>query len=102
MTYHIQGVYLYNFYSPVSHSDFFIINIAIAATHILAASILSFSYAFHNTNVTIHDILFFSSLPYYLDRLERSYPKITLNQYGSPFYLQFMNRIQGTKLAGRK
>ena len=40
--------------------------------------------------------------PYYLKRFEISYPDVSLNFDDVPFCLQCMNRIQGTKPAGRQ
>ena len=86
----------------MAHADSFIINIAIASMYRLSARILDVSNAFKNTTVTIHERVCVSPPPYYLDRFERSYPNVPLNQYDGPFCLQCMNGIQGTNPDGRK
>ena len=53
-------------------------------------------------NFPIHEIFCVSPLPYYLDWFEKSYPNVPLNRYDSPFFLQCMNEIQGTKPLGRQ
>ena len=40
--------------------------------------------------------------PYYVDWVEISYQNFTLNWYGFPFFIQFMNGIQGTKISGQQ
>ena len=40
--------------------------------------------------------------PYYMDSFERFHPKVSLNWDDGPFFLQFMNVIQGTKSVGRQ
>ena len=40
--------------------------------------------------------------PYYIDWFERSYPNVPLNRDDGPFFLQFMNGVQGKKPAGRQ
>ena len=49
----IKGIGFDQSYSPVAHSDSFIINISIAAMHRFNASILDVNNEFQNTNVTI-------------------------------------------------
>ena len=98
----IQSIYFDQSYSPVRDSDFFRINISIAAMHRLTASILDVSNAFHNTNFTIHERACVNTSPYYLDWFEKSHPSVPLNWYEGPFFLQLINGIQGTKLAGWK
>ena len=68
----------------------------------LAASILDVSNSFQNTNVPIFKRLCVSPPPYYLDWFEISYPNVTLNKNGGLFFLQCINRIQGTKPSGRQ
>ena len=63
--------------------------------HRLTASILDVSNEFQNKNVSIQEIVFISSPPYYLDWFEISYPNINLNQDDGPFFLQRRNGIQG-------
>ena len=53
--------------------------------------------ALHSTNVTIHERVCVISPPYYLDWCENSYPNVTLNRDGGPFFLQITNGIQETK-----
>ena len=70
--------------------------------HILAASILDVSNAFQNTNVPIHERVFVSPPPYYLDWFKRSYPYIPLNRDDGTFCIQCMNVIEGKNPAGRQ
>ena len=86
----------------MAHTDSFRINIAIAAIHILTARILDVSNTFHNTNFPIHDRVYVSPPPYYLDFFEISYLNFPLTRDDGPFFLQCMNVIQGTKPAGRQ
>ena len=53
-SYHIQGVDFYQYYITVSHSDFIIINIAIASLHRLTSEVLDISNTFHNTSFPIN------------------------------------------------
>ena len=101
VSYHIQCIDYYQSYSPVAHEDSIRINISIVAMHRFTASILDVSNAFHNTNVPIHERVFVSPPPYYLDYFEISHPNVPLNRYYGPFFLQFLNGIQVTKPAGR-
>ena len=64
--------------------------------HRLTASILDVSNSFQNTNFPIHERVFVSPPPYYLDWFERSYPNVPINRGYGPFFLQYMNGIQGT------
>ena len=66
----IHFVYFDQSYSPILHDDSFIINISIADFNGPTAMIFDVSNAFYNNNVTIHEILCFSSPPYYLDWFE--------------------------------
>ena len=86
----------------MAHADLFRINIAIVDMHKLNARILDGSNAFQNTNFTIHERIFFSPPPYYIDWFERYYPNVSLNRDYGPFYLQCMNLVQGTKPDGRQ
>ena len=70
--------------------------------HRLTVSILDVSNAFQNTNVPIHEIVYVSPPPYYLDCFEIYYPNVPFNRDCGPFCLQFMNGVQGGKTAGRK
>ena len=63
--------------------------------HRLTARILDESNAFQNTNNPFHKFDGVISPPYYLDRFEKSYPNVPLNQDEGPFCLQCMNGIQG-------
>ena len=65
-SYHIQGIDFDQSYSPVAHSASFIINIVIAAMHILTGRILDVINEFHNTNVPIHERVCVSPPTYYL------------------------------------
>ena len=94
-SYQIKGIYFDQYYSPVTHADSFIINISIADIHRLSAGILDASDAFQNKNVPIHERVYVSPPPYYIDWFEKSYPNVLLNRYESPFCLQCMNVIQG-------
>ena len=98
----IKGIDFDQSYSPVAHADSSRINIAIASMHRLTARILYVSNAFQNKNVPIYERVFVIPPPYYLDWSEISYPNVPLNQDDGPFCLQCMNRIQGTKPAGRQ
>ena len=99
---HIQGIDFDQSYSPVAHSDYLRINIAIAAMHRLTASILYVSNELQNKNVTINERLCVSTPPYYLDWFEIFYRNIILNQDYGPFFLQHMNGIQGKTPAGQQ
>ena len=99
---HIKCIDFDKSYIPVAHADSFIINIAIASMHRLTARNLDVSNAFQNKNVRIHETVCVSPPPYYLDWFEISYPNVPLNRDDVPFCLQCMNRIQGTKTAGRQ
>ena len=55
------------------------------------------SNEFQNKNVPIHERVCVSPPPYYLDWFERSYPNVPINRDYGPFFLQYMNGIQGTK-----
>ena len=77
--YRIQCIDFDQYYNPVAHADSFGINIDIVAIHILTASILDISNASSNKNVPIHERVYFSPLPYYLDWFEISYPNVPLN-----------------------
>ena len=68
----------------------------------LTARILDVSNAFKNTNAPIHERVCVSPPPYYLEWFEIFYPNVPQNQDDVPFCLQCMNRIQGTKPAGRQ
>ena len=98
----VQGIDFDQSYIPVAHADSFRINIAITAMHRLTARILSVSNASHNTNVLISWRFCVGPPPYYLDWFEISYPNIPLSWDDGPFYIQFMNGIQGTKPSRRK
>ena len=84
------------------HVDSFRINIDIASMHRLTARILDVSNAYQNANVTIHERFCVSSPPYYIYCFEISYPNVTINRDDGPFFLQFMNGIQGTKPVRRQ
>ena len=85
----IKVIDFYQSYSPVAHADSFRINIAIASMHRLTARILDVSNAFQNKNVTIHERVYVSQSPYYLDWFERSYPNVALNRDDGPFCLPY-------------
>ena len=70
--------------------------------HRLTDRILDVSDAFQNTNITIHERLFVSTPPYYLDWFEKYYPNVPLNQDEGTFCIQCMKNIQGTKPAGQQ
>ena len=89
-------------YSPVSHSESFIIKISIVLVHILTSRIFDVTNSFQNKNVPIHKIVYVSPPPYYLELFEISYPNVTLNRDDGPFFIQCMDEIRGTKLAGQK
>ena len=76
---HIKDIDFDQYYSPVSHSDSFIINFSIADMNRITARILDFSNEFQNKNVPIHEIVCVSPQPYYLDWFERSYPNVPIN-----------------------
>ena len=59
------------------------------------------SNAFQNMNVPIHEKVCVIPPAYYLDLFENPYHSININRDDGPFYLQCMNRIQGTKPSGR-
>ena len=63
--------------------------------HRLTTMVLDVSDAFQNKNVPIHERLYVSPPPYYLDRFEISYPNVPLNRDDSPFFPQCINVIQG-------
>ena len=86
----------------MAHSDSFRINIAIAAMNILSYSILYVSNEFQITNVSIHERVCVSTPPYYLDWVETSPPKFSLNKDDGPFFLLGANGIHGTKPSGRQ
>ena len=96
----IKGINFDQSNSPVEHADSFRINIDIADMHRLTARILDVSNAFQTKNVPIHEKVFDSPPPYYLDWFEISYPNVTINLDYGPFFLQCMNLIQGTKPSG--
>ena len=98
----IPGIVFDKSYSPVAHSDSFRINISIAAIYKLTDSIFYVSNAFHNKLFPIHERVCVNPLTYYLDWFEISYPNVPLNLDEGTFFLQRINGIQGTKLAGRK
>ena len=66
----------------------------------LTERIFYVSNTFHNTNVQIHEILFISPPPYYLDQFEKYYLNVSLNKDDVPFYSQYMNIIQGNNSLG--
>ena len=69
--------------------------------HRIIASVLDVSNSFQNKTIPINERVCVSPPPYYLDWFERSYPHVTLNKYGDPFFLQYMNGIQGKNHLGR-
>ena len=83
----------------MAHTDYFRINIDIMATNRLTARVLDVSNAFNSTNVPIHERVCVSTPPYYMNWFEKSHPNFTLYRDASPFCLQCMNVIQGTKPA---
>ena len=85
----------YQYYSPVVHAYSFIINTAIAAMHRLTTSILYVSNAFHNKNIPIREIVYVSTVHYYLDWFEKYYSNVPLNQNDGSLFIQCMNLIQG-------
>ena len=54
--------------------------------HRITTRILDVSNAFHNTNVPIHERVFVSPQPYYIDCFEISYPNVTLNRDDGPVF----------------
>ena len=68
----------------------------------LTGRTLDVSNEFQNKNITIHERFCVITPPYYLDCFEISYPNVPLNWDKVPFFLKFMNGIQGTKPAGRQ
>ena len=54
--------------------------------HRITARILDISNAFQNTNVPIHERVFVSPTPYYLDWFERYYPNVSLNRDDGLFF----------------
>ena len=86
-------------YSPGTHSDSFIINIAIADMNGIISRILDVSNAFQNKNIPIHERVCVIPPPYYIYWFEIYYTNITLNIDDGPFCLQRMNEIQGRKPA---
>ena len=81
----------------MAHADFFRINVSVIDMHRLADSILYISNAFHHTNVPIHERVYVSTPPYYIDWFDKYYPNFPLNQDYGQFFLQCMNGIQGKK-----
>ena len=63
---HIQGVGFDHYYSPVAHTESFIIKIYIVALNRLAERILDSSNTFKNKNVPINETFSVISPPYYL------------------------------------
>ena len=53
-SYQIQGIYFYQYYSPLIHADNFKINITITAIHRLTSSIFDVSSELQNKNFPIH------------------------------------------------
>ena len=94
---HIQGIYFDHSYSLLAHADSLRINIAISAVHRLTAKILDVINAFQNLNVPIHERVYVSPPPYYLDWFEKPYPNVSLHLDEVPFCLQFINGIYGKK-----
>ena len=86
----------------MAHYDSFRINIVIAAKHIITDRIIDGSNVFHNTNVTIIEIFCVGPPPYYIDWFERYYPNVPLNQDVGLFFIQCINRVQGTRPSGRQ
>ena len=84
-------------YTPVEHSRSLRINIAFRAMNRLTARILDVSNEFHNRSFPIHERVYVSPPPYYIDWFEISYPNFPLNWYEGLFFLQRMNGIWGTK-----
>ena len=87
------------YYSPVTHAEYFIINIPIVDMHRLTIRILDVSIEFQNMNVPIHERVCVSPPSNYLYRFEKSYPNVTLTRDNGPFPLQCINGIQETKPA---
>ena len=85
MSSQIQGVYFDQYYSPVVHAYYFIINIDVADMHRLTDRILDVSYDFQNKNAPINEKLCVSRPTHYMDRFEKSYPNVPLNQYDITF-----------------
>ena len=63
--------------------------------HRLTTRIIDVSNALQNTNVPIHEIVCVSPPSYYLDWFKISSSNVPLNRDDGPFFLQFMNGIQG-------
>ena len=83
-------------------SDSFIINISISAIYRLTARILDVSNSFQNKKFPIHEILYVSPPPYYLDCFKIYYPNIPFNLYDGTFFPRCKNVIQGTKTSGQQ
>ena len=96
----ILKVLLNQSYSPVAHSGSFRINTDIGYKHRLTSRILDVSNSFQNTNFLIHEVVYVSTPPYYIDWFEISYSNFSLNRDDGLFCLQCMNGIQGTKPTG--
>ena len=83
----IKVIGFYQSLIPVEHSDSFRINIAVAAMNILTDRIFDVSNAFQNKNIPIHERVFVSPPPYYLEWFEIFYPNVPLNRdYGTFFF----------------
>ena len=83
----IQGIDFYQSYSPVTHFDYFTINVAIADMHRPTVRCLCVIDTFYNTNSPIHEIFDVSPPPYYMDWFEKYFPIVPLNRHDSPFSL---------------
>ena len=70
--------------------------------HGLTASILGVSNVFQNKTFPIHERVFVSPPPYYIDYFERSYPNAPLNRDSGPFSLKFAHVTQRTKADGQQ
>ena len=75
-----KGVVFDQYYSPMTHYDSFIINIAIAYIHIITARVLYISNDFYNKNVPINERVFVIPPPYYLYWFEKYYPNVIINK----------------------
>ena len=69
----------------MTHVDLFWINITISDMHQLIAMIFYVSNNLQNTNVTIHERVWVSPSPYYMDCFEKYHPNIPINQDDIPF-----------------